>query len=156
MHEQLSGGFTCFVSCRQRRKRNKVEKHEQALLLISAIIDYALLTWTLLNLAETCQYIGNAACMAGSALPAIPLVLWPQCNLLLPLLWQQGQPVDFRGASLWKCEYSCLQKSNTQIFKPRRGKRLGNTLNAMSTAALWVGINTVVYQRGLLQSLQIV
>lgn len=122
MHEQLSGGFRCFVSCRQRRKGKKVGKYKKAPLLISAIIDYAFLTWSLLNPAEMIQYTGNAACMAGSVLPATPLVLWPQCNLLLPLLWQQGQPVDFRGASLWKCEYSCLQKSNIQNGNPRRGK----------------------------------
>lgn len=96
MHEQSSGGFRCFVSCRQRRKGKKVGKHEKAPLLISAITDYALLTWSLLNPAETFQYIGNAACMAGLALPATPLVLWPQCDPLLPLLWQLGQPVDFR------------------------------------------------------------
>lgn len=78
MHEQSSGGFGCFVSCRQRRKQGKVGKHEKAPLLISAIIDSALLTWSLFNPAETCQYTGNAACTAGSALAATALVLWPQ------------------------------------------------------------------------------
>lgn len=63
------------MSCRQRRKEKKVGKDEKASVLVSEIIDYALLTWSLLNPAEICQYTGNTALMAGSALPTTPLIL---------------------------------------------------------------------------------
>lgn len=66
MHEQSSGGFRCFVSCRQRRKGKKVEKQENAPLFnICNYWSRSLLTWSLFNPAETLQ-LNMQRCLHGS------------------------------------------------------------------------------------------
>lgn len=136
MHEQLSGGFRCFVSCRQRREEKMVGKQEKAPLLIFVIIDHALLSRSLFNPAETSQ-LNMQRCLHGSFSAASNTHFSSDLRAIRCFNSSGRDSLRILGVPAPANHVNgCLQKSNVQNGNLKRSMGWGNTLNATPRTVL--------------------
>lgn len=150
MHEQSSGGFRCFVSCRQRRKGKKVEKQENAPLFnICNYWSCSLLTWSLFNPAETLQ-LNMQCCLHGSFSAASNTRLSSDLSAICCLDSSGRDNLRILGVPAGANHVKRLPaKIHVQNGKLKSGTGWGNRLNTVPRAVPWVYTNTVVHQRGI-------